>query len=77
VLQGFFVGNWAWMTATIGLLYQEAPRQLCLYYLADAQVHAGQGLVVAAIVIGAVWCAIAVRRWEGETAAPARYERRG
>lgn len=52
VLEAFFVGNFAWMAATVGLIYQESPRQLCLNYLVDAQVRAGQGLVAAAIVLG-------------------------
>lgn len=73
VLQGFFLGNWAWMTATVGMLYQETPGQLCLYYLEDSQLRAGRGLVIAAIVIGAVWCALAARRWHGETSASRRY----
>ena len=61
-IQGFMLGNVVWMTATAGLVYQSADRQLCLYYLADAQVVAGQGLVVAAAVIGVAWCIWAGRR---------------
>ena len=56
-LQAFFVGNFAWMTATIGLIYQSAPRQLCLNYLPDAQLSAGEGLVAAAVIAGFTWCA--------------------
>ena len=55
-VQGLMVGNLAWMTAAVGLVYQDADRQLCLYYLTDAQVVAGQGLVVAAVAIGVAWC---------------------
>ncbi|MBC7499412.1 MAG: DUF1404 family protein, partial [Herminiimonas sp.] len=40
VLQGFFVVNWAWMTITGGLLYQDAPQQLCSVYLNDQQAQA-------------------------------------
>jgi len=61
-IQGFMLGNVAWMTATVGLVYQNADRQLCLYYLADAQVVAGQGLVLVASVIGVAWCIWAGRR---------------
>ena len=55
-LQAFFVGNFAWMTATIGLIYQSAPQQLCLNYLPDAQSSAGEGLVAAAVIAGCTWC---------------------
>jgi hypothetical protein len=56
-LQAFFIGNCAWMTATIGLIYQSAPQQLCLNYLPDAQSSTGEGLVVAAVIAGCTWCA--------------------
>ena len=56
-LQAFFVGNFAWMTATIGLIYQSAPQQLCLNYLPDAQSSTGEGLVAAAVIVGCTWCA--------------------
>jgi hypothetical protein len=60
-LQAFFVLGLAWMGATVGLLYQESPQQLCLYYLVDAQERAGRGLVVAAAAVAALWCAYALR----------------
>jgi hypothetical protein len=60
-VQTFFVGNVGWMTATAGLLYQEADRQLCLYYLVDMQSIAGRGLVVASIAMMVAW-AVAVSR---------------
>jgi hypothetical protein len=49
VLEAFFVGNFAWMAATVGLVYQEAETQLCLNYLADSQQRAGRGLVLCAV----------------------------
>lgn len=55
MIEAFFVGNFAWMAATAGLLYQDAPVQLCLNYLPDSQQRAGGGLVVAAIACGAAW----------------------
>ena len=55
-LQVFFVGNFACMTATIGLIYQSAPQQICLNYLPDAQSSAGEGLVAAAVIAGCTWC---------------------
>jgi hypothetical protein len=55
-LQVFFVGNFACMTATMGLIYQSAPQQICLNYLPDAQSSAGEGLVAAAVIVGCTWC---------------------
>jgi hypothetical protein len=55
MLEAFFVGNFAWMAATVGLVYQDAPAQLCLNYLSDSQQRAGSGLVLAAIACGAAW----------------------
>lgn len=45
VLQAFVVLNGFWMTLAAGLMYQEAPRQLCSVYLADQQGLAGRALV--------------------------------
>ncbi len=59
-LQAFFVGNWVWMTATVGLIYQDAPQQLCVNYLIGAQLSAGEGLVAAAVAIAGLWGAYAV-----------------
>jgi hypothetical protein len=59
-MQAFFVGNWAWMTATVGLLYQSTPQQLCVNYLIGTQLSAGEGLVAAAVAIVALWCLYAV-----------------
>ncbi len=59
-VQAFFVGNWVWMTATVGLLYQNAPQQLCVNYLIGTQLHAGEGLVAAAVAIAGLWCVYAV-----------------
>ena len=49
----FFGGNLAWMLATAGLLYQTSESRLCVGYLLDDQVAAGQGLIVAALIVGA------------------------
>lgn len=57
----FFIGNLAWMLATAGLLFIEAPAQLCVNYLENDQRHAGIGLVGLAVAI----VAVALRRtWE-------------
>src|SRR5262249_58142314 len=58
-IQAFFVGGIGWMAATAGLIYQDTPRALCLYYLVDMQQHAGMGLVLFAIVGGGWWCLVA------------------
>jgi len=50
----FFVGNLAWMTATAGMLYIDAPARLCVSYLQDDQRHAGIGLVLLACGLGAL-----------------------
>ncbi len=55
VVQVFFLGNWAWMSAAVGLSYQNNPEQLCNFYLADQQVVAGQGLVVLPLILTLAW----------------------
>lgn len=54
----FCIGNIAWMTATAGMLYLDAPQRLCVNYLQDDQRHAGIGLVLLAMVLGV----LAIRR---------------
>ncbi|MEO8600092.1 MAG: hypothetical protein ABI656_09715 [bacterium] len=56
VIQLFFLGNFAWMMAIIGMLYQDTTVRLCNAYLLDDQLIAGQGLVVLSIVIPTLWC---------------------
>ena len=55
VIQAFFVLNWFWMTLAAGLLYQEAPQQLCSVYLADEQRQAGRAVVIWASAGLAAW----------------------
>lgn len=55
VVQAFFLGNWAWMSAFVGLLYQDNPARLCNFYLVDQQVFAGRGLVALAVALPLVW----------------------
>ena len=61
VLEAFFVGNFTWMTATVGLLYQDAPVRLCLSYVADSQQLAGRGLVTLAVAVLVAWPALRLR----------------
>ena len=62
VLQAFFAINWSAMTLVAGLLYQDAPQQLCSVYLADQQGAAGRALVVFAAAGLAAWMVCLVRR---------------
>ncbi|NYT62753.1 hypothetical protein H0A66_10555 [Alcaligenaceae bacterium] len=55
VIKLFFLGNFSWMTAIVGLLYQDNPTRLCNFYLLNDQEIAGKGLVVLAVVLPAVW----------------------
>lgn len=55
VMQAFFIFNWVWMTLTIGLLYQDAPQQLCSVYLTDQQSAAGQTMVILAVIVLLGW----------------------
>jgi hypothetical protein len=61
----FFVGNLAWMAATAGLLYIDAPTRLCVNYLQDDQRHAGVGLVLLALLLGALTLRRAMVRASG------------
>ncbi|MBX3684683.1 MAG: hypothetical protein KF909_01005 [Rhodocyclaceae bacterium] len=68
-LAAFFLGNTAWMLATAGLLYQDAPQRLCVSYLQDEQVISGQGLVALSLLVGALAIARLVAR-PGQGVAP-------
>jgi len=61
VTQLFFLGNFAWMMAIVGMLYQDTTVRLCNAYLLDDQVIAGQGLVLLSIAIPALWFVRAAR----------------
>jgi hypothetical protein len=50
----FLAGNLAWMMASAGLLYIDAPARLCVNYLQDDQQQTGIALVLAAVVLGAL-----------------------
>lgn len=49
----FLAGNIAWMMASAGMLYLDAPARLCVNYLQDDQRQTGIGLVLVAVVLGA------------------------
>jgi hypothetical protein len=56
IVQSFFVLNAVSMLLTAGLLYQQAPEQLCSVYLAGQQSATGEGLIGWSLVILALWC---------------------
>ena len=62
VVQTFFIGNWAWMTAVVGLLYQDPSTRLCNGYLLDQQVVAGYGLVALAILVPTALVVVLAKR---------------
>lgn len=55
VVQAFFLGNVLPMTAAVGLIYQQAPLQLCNAYRVDEQQMAGLALVWVALFLGIGW----------------------
>ena len=55
ILQAFFTMNGFWMTFVIGLLYREAPQQLCSVYLEDEQARAGTAIMVWAVLALLLW----------------------
>ena len=67
VLQAFIVLNWFWMTLAAGLMYQEAPQQLCSVYLTDQQGQAGRAMVAwaSAGLVGWLWL-VARASWRSD-----------
>ncbi|WP_426115858.1 hypothetical protein [Massilia sp. PWRC2] len=61
IIELFFMGNFCAMTAIVGLLYQDQPRQLCNAYLPDDQSMTGSALVIAACALALRWCVQQVR----------------
>jgi len=51
VIKLFFLGNFCWMSAIVGLLYLEQPVRLCNAYLLGDQDWAGRGLIVLAVLL--------------------------
>ena len=48
----FVAGNLAWMMASAGMLYIDAPERLCVNYLQGDQRQTGIALVLVAIALG-------------------------
>ncbi|MDS1138807.1 hypothetical protein RE432_00055 [Pusillimonas sp. SM2304] len=55
VIKLFFLGNFSWMMAIVGLVYQEETSRLCNVYLLGDQEIAGRGLVVLAVAVPVAW----------------------
>jgi len=55
IVQAFFTMNGFWMTFVIGLLYREAPQQLCSVYLEDEQARAGTAIMAWAVLALLLW----------------------
>src|SRR5690606_20440705 len=55
VVQLFFLGNFCWMSAIVGMLYRDSVTRLCNFYLLDDQEIAGNGLVVLAVILPLIW----------------------
>ena len=61
VIQAFFIFNWCWMTTAVGLIYQQAPQQLCTVYLPDEQWSAGAFMIFWAVAVFVLWVPGAVK----------------
>jgi hypothetical protein len=57
----FAGGNVAWMMATAGMLYLDAPARLCVNYLQDDQRHTGVGLLFVAIALASLVVRVSLR----------------
>lgn len=55
VMQAFFLGNVLWMTAVVGMLYQDSAVRVCNAYRLDDQQALGLALVLIAIGIAVTW----------------------
>lgn len=62
VIQAFFVMNWFWMTLVVGILYWEAPQQLCSVYPAQGQAHAGMAMMAWAFIGVGLWAPGVLRK---------------
>jgi hypothetical protein len=51
----FFLGNFCWMSAIVGLVYLDQPLRLCNAYLQDDQYWAGRGLIALAVALPLLW----------------------
>ncbi|HXE19713.1 MAG TPA: hypothetical protein VN629_08960 [Castellaniella sp.] len=55
VVKLFFLGNFCWMSAIVGIEYMSEPIRLCNAYLQDDQDWSGRGLIALAIILPSCW----------------------
>lgn len=55
VIKVFFLGNFCWMSAIVGIIYIDQPVRLCNAYLQQDQEFAGYGLIALAIGWPLLW----------------------
>lgn len=55
VIKVFFLGNFCWMSAIVGIVYLDQPIRLCNAYLQNDQEWAGMGLIALAIIMPLSW----------------------
>lgn len=64
VVKLFFLGNFCWMSAIVGMLYLDQPVRLCNAYLLGDQSVTGWGLIGLAIALPLFWLFLETkRRW--------------
>lgn len=61
VIKLFFLGNFCWMSAIVGMIYLDQPVRLCNAYLQNDQEWAGRGLIALAIILPSTWLLAEVR----------------
>lgn len=62
VVKLFFLGNFCWMSAIVGMLYLDQPVRLCNAYLLNDQSWTGRGLIGLAIALPLFWLFLEIRR---------------
>jgi len=55
VIKLFFLGNFCWMSAIVGMIYLDHPQRLCNAYLLSDQEWAGHGLIALALALPLGW----------------------
>ena len=61
VVKLFFLGNFCWMSAIVGLIYLDQPARLCNAYLLDDQAWAGNGLIALSILLPLAWLLVRIK----------------
>jgi hypothetical protein len=61
VIKLFFVGNFCWMMAVVGMMYQQDTTRLCNFYLLNDQQYAGMGLVILSIALPVLWLLVEIK----------------